>query len=303
MLSEFAPAKVNLFLHVTAKREDGYHLLDSLAVFPAVGDRLTLAPDDALSLSITGRFGAALTAEPDNLVLRAARRLASSAGRIAAGRLVLEKNLPVASGIGGGSADAAAALRLLAREWTSAAGLRHWNSAAGLRHRNSASSLPKIALSLGADVPVCLASRSVRMGGVGEILSPAPGLPVFGIVLVNPGIPVATADVFRARQPVFSAPADLPAAWPDAAAMAAGLAALGNDLEAPAIALAPGIAATLAALRALRGALLARMSGSGATCFAIFKTPAEAAAAAAALERPGWWCWGGGLYEPGLGNL
>jgi 4-diphosphocytidyl-2-C-methyl-D-erythritol kinase len=285
MLSEFAPAKVNLFLHVTGKREDGYHLLDSLAVFPAVGDRLSFAPDDALSLSITGRFGAVLSAEPDNLVLRAARVLASAAGQMPAGRLVLEKNLPVASGIGGGSADAAAALRLLARHWSSQA------------------ELPEIALSLGADVPVCLASRPVRMGGIGEIFTPPPALPVFGMVLVNPGIPVATAAVFRARQPIFSPPANLPDAWPDAASMAAGLAALGNDLEAPAIALAPGIAATLATLRALPGVLLARMSGSGATCFAIFNTEAEAASAADALDRPGWWCWGGGLYEPGFGDL
>jgi 4-diphosphocytidyl-2-C-methyl-D-erythritol kinase len=285
MLSGFAPAKVNLFLHVTGKRADGYHLLDSLAVFPAVGDTIRLAPDDRLSLSISGRFGATLSAEPDNLVLRAARKLASEAGITAAGRLHLEKNLPVASGIGGGSADAAAALLLLARHW------------------NISDPLQEIALALGADVPVCLASRPVRMAGIGEILSPAPKLPEFGMVLVNPSIPVATAAVFRARSQAFSAPASLPESWPNAAAMAAGLAEQKNDLEAPAIALAPGIAAVLAELRALPGALLARMSGSGATCFGIFATPQAAAKAAASINQPGWWCWGGGLYEPGLADL
>jgi 4-diphosphocytidyl-2-C-methyl-D-erythritol kinase len=285
MLTRFAPAKVNLFLHVTGKRDDGYHLLDSLAVFPAVGDRLSLTPDGTLTLAVSGRFGASLGAEADNLVLRAARLLALKAGVPAAARLHLEKNLPVASGIGGGSADAAAALRLLAR---------HWNITGPLR---------EIALALGADVPVCLTSRPVRMAGIGEFLSAAPRLPVFGMALVNPGVPLATAAVFRARRHGFSAAASLPDAWPDAAAMAAGLAELRNDLEDAAIVLAPGIAAALAALRALPGVLLARMSGSGATCFGLFGTPAEASDAAASIRHAGWWCWGGGLYEPGLGDL
>jgi 4-diphosphocytidyl-2-C-methyl-D-erythritol kinase len=285
MLSGFAPAKVNLFLHVTGRREDGYHLLDSLAVFPAVGDTLRLEPDARLSLSIGGRFGATLSAGPDNLVLRAARLLAEKARIAAAGRLHLDKNLPVASGIGGGSADAAAALILLARHW------------------NIFDPLQEIALQLGADVPVCLASRPVRMAGIGEILTPAPRLPAFGMVLVNPGIPVATAAVFRARAQAFSPPAALPDSWPDAAAMAAGLADQKNDLEAPAVSLAPGIAAVLTELRALPGILLARMSGSGATCFGIFATSTEAADAAAMIGRPGWWCWGGGLYEPGPARL
>jgi 4-diphosphocytidyl-2-C-methyl-D-erythritol kinase len=285
MLNSFAPAKVNFFLHVTGRRADGYHLLDSLAVFPAVGDCLRLEPDDELSLTISGRFGGALSAGPDNLVLRAARLLAARAGLKAAGRLHLEKNLPVASGIGGGSADAAAALRLLARHW------------------NFSDPLLEIALSLGADVPVCVASRAVQMSGIGEILAPAPRLPEFGVVLVNPGVPVATAAVFQARTQRFSQPAHLPDGWPDAAAMAAALGELSNDLEAPAIVLAPRIAEALAELRAVPGALLARMSGSGATCFGLFATAAQATRAAAALNRPGWWCWGGGLYEPGAGTL
>jgi 4-diphosphocytidyl-2-C-methyl-D-erythritol kinase len=279
--AEFAPAKVNLFLHVTGRRADGYHLLESLAVFPAMGDRLEATPADDLTLEITGPFGGTLAAEPDNLVLRAARALAPGEG--AALRLI--KNLPVASGIGGGSADAAAALRLLARLWAIDAGLHG------------------IAASLGADVPVCLASRAARMGGIGELLRPAPALPPCGILLVNPGVEVPTPAVFKARQGAFSQPATLPASWPTAAAMAADLQALTNDLQAPAIALQPVIGEVLAALAALPGVLLARMSGSGATCFALFPTAAAASAAATAITPPNWWRWGGGLYEPHQANL
>ncbi len=285
MLSSSAPAKVNLFLHVTGRRQDGYHLLDSLAVFPAVGDKITVEAAAELSLTVSGPFATGLGAGSDNLVLQAARLLGSKAGCPATGRLNLEKRLPVASGIGGGSADAAATLRLLARIW------------------NYDPPLHEIALALGADVPVCLASKPVRMGGVGEILSPAPRLPNFGILLVNPGVPVATADVFRARQGGFSQPANLPDAWPDAATMAYHLAQLNNHLESAAISLAPAIGLVLAALRATPGVLLARMSGSGATCFALFKTPAAAAQAASTVNYPGWWRWGGGLYEPGAADL
>ena len=281
MRTRFAPAKVNLYLHVTGKRDDGYHLLDSLAVFPAVGDVVGVAPAAALGLNISGRFGAVLQAEPDNLLLRAARRLRPGAGVA----LTLEKNLPVASGIGGGSADAAAALRLLAR---------HWDIAAPLH---------EAALALGADVPVCLASAPARMAGIGEILSPAPRLPRFGMVLVNPGVAVATPAVFKARQGPFSAAAALPEAWHDARDMAAALGRLTNDLQAPAVALQPVIGEVLTALESLPGALLARMSGSGATCFAIFATPEQAAAAAEKIRHPGWWSWGGGLYEPPLADL
>lgn len=274
----FAPAKVNLYLHVTGRRADGYHLLDSIAVFPAVGDVLHAAPAEALSLTVTGPFGTTLAEEPDNLVLRAARALAARLPAPAPGaRLVLEKNLPVASGIGGGSADAAAALRLLAQLW------------------NATVALPALALPLGADVPVCLESRPARMGGIGETLGPAPMVPACGIVLVNPGVAVATPAVFRARTGDFSPAARLPAGWGDATAMAADLARLRNDLEAPAITLCPLIAAVLAALRAVPTCLLARMSGSGATCFGLFADTASAVAAARALGRPGWWCWGGAL--------
>lgn len=277
MLTEFAPAKVNLYLHVTGKRADGYHLLDSLAVFPAVGDALAYAPADTLGLSLDGPFAAGLAAEPDNLVLRAARALAAQARIPPTGALRLTKNLPIASGIGGGSADAAAALRLLARAWS-------------VPPADAA-----LALRLGADIPVCLAGRACRMQGVGEMLLPGPALPACGMVLVNPGVAVATPAVFRARTGGFRPPADLPAAWPGAAAMAATLRPLANDLESPAIALAPVIGEVLSALRATPGMLLARMSGSGATCFALFADAPSAAAAAASLARPGWWCWGGGV--------
>jgi 4-diphosphocytidyl-2-C-methyl-D-erythritol kinase len=276
-----APAKVNLYLHITGKRQDGYHLLDSLAVFPAVGDMVRVQPAETLSLTISGPFGANLAAEPDNLVLRAARLLNPTGGAA----LRLEKNLPIASGIGGGSADAAAALRLLAR---------HWKLDAPLHY---------LAASLGADIPVCLASRPARMSGIGEILVAAPVLPPFGIVLVNPGVAVSTPSVFRARVGTFSPRAELPEIWPTAAAMVETLVKLTNDLEAPAIALAPVIGDVLAALRALPNCLLARMSGSGATCFAIFCTAEAAAEAATAITQPGWWRWGGGLYEPSPQDL
>jgi 4-diphosphocytidyl-2-C-methyl-D-erythritol kinase len=260
---------------VLGRRPDGYHLLDSLAVFAAVGDRLTAKPATSLSLAITGPFGAGLSPGSDNLVLRAARALG-----LGGARLVLDKQLPVASGIGGGSADAAAALRLLARLW---------------RLDSPAATL---ALALGADVPVCLARRPARMGGIGEALTPAPALPDCGFLLVNPGVAVATADVFRARTGGFSPPAVLPASWPDAEAMAADLrAATVNDLQAPAMALCPAINEVLAAIEAAGDCLLARMSGSGATCFGLYRDAAAAEAARARLPARGWWSWAGGMFR------
>ena len=279
MLTEAARAKVNLYLHVVGRRADGYHLLDSLAVFPGAADRLFADPADALTLEVEGPGAAGLGAGPDNLVLQAARALASAAGVAAGARLVLDKRLPVASGIGGGSADAAAALRLLARLW-------------GVRL--AAEQLREVAQGLGADVPVCLGSRPARMGGVGERLQPAPALPDCGMALLNPGVAVATPDVFRARGGAFSATAALPDAWPDAAAMAAGLAQMRNDLEAPALSLCPVIAAVLDWLRGQEGCLLARMSGSGATCFGLFADAGAAAAVARRAPAP-WWAWGGAM--------
>lgn len=280
MGAALAKAKINLFLHVTGKRPDGYHLLDSLVVFAGTGDRLCAEPSDGLSLRLTGPFAPGLHAEPDNLVLRAARALADAAGIAPNAALVLEKNLPVASGIGGGSADAAAALRLLSRLWGVAP---------------DPAVMHKLAERLGADVPVCLRGAPARMSGIGEHLDPAPRLPGCGLVLVNPGVALATASVFKARQSGFSAAAALPAGWDSAAAMAEGLRDLTNDLQPPAIALQPVIGDVLAALTERPGCLLARMSGSGATCFGLFADADRAVAQAAALARRGWWTWGGGM--------
>lgn len=281
LLAELAPAKVNLFLHIVGHRPDGYHLLDSLAVFPGAADRLTAAAAPSLELAVTGPFGAGLDAGPDNLVLRAARALAAKAGVTIGASLVLDKCLPVASGIGGGSADAAAALRLLSRLWPV---------------RLPDEEIRAIALGLGADVPVCLVGRTARMGGVGDQLGAAPMLPPFGAVLVNPGVAVSTPEVFRARAGPFSEGASLPASWPDAASMARDLSVLANDLEAPALRLCPAVGGVLAWLRAQRGCLLARMSGSGATCFGLFRDGA-AASAVADLAPSGWWAWGGGFTD------
>ena len=281
-LTEPAPAKVNLSLAVTGRRPDGYHLLDSLVVFGPAADVLHASPARSLSLTVEGPFAPGLAAEADNLVLRAARALAAWAGRPAQAALVLEKHLPVASGIGGGSADAAAALRVLCRLW---------------RVQPGPDALSAMALRLGADVPVCLGSRPSHMTGVGEGVAPLPPLPACGLLLVNPSVAVSTAEVFRRREAGFSTATPLPSAWPDAAALVKSLADRSNDLQEAACILAPVIRTVLAALTALPGCLLARMSGSGATCFGLFADPAEAARAGSALPSP-WWRSAGPLYEP-----
>lgn len=281
VFTEAAHAKINLFLHVVGRRADGYHLLDSLAVFAGAHDRLDgrETTDAGVSLGLHGPFGDALRGEDasGNLVMRAVAALLGDRGAGLA--LDLHKALPVASGIGGGSADAAAALRLVLR-------LRPELDAAPTR-------IDAIAAGLGADVPVCLAQRPARMRGVGEVLDAAPRLPSCFMVLVNCGVAVSTPAVFRARADGFTPEAVLPGSWPDARAMAADLALLHNDLEAPAIALCPEIRDVLQAIGATKDCLLARMSGSGATCFGLFETAALAEAAAARLARPGWWVWGG----------
>ena len=279
---EGAQGKVNLYLHVVGRRPDGYHLLDSLAVFAKAQDEITYEPAETLELRLTGPFGAALLFQPNNLVLRAAEALAAAAGIRPTGLLTLDKQLPIASGIGGGSADAAAALRLLSRVWA-------------IDPR--AVDLPQIAARLGADVPVCLHGRASRMGGVGERLTEAPDLPPCGILLVNPGIPLATVTVFRARNGGYSSAARLPGGWNNAASMVADLAVTRNDLEAAAISLVPEIEDVSRAIAGTPGCLLARMSGSGATCFGLFATGAEAEAAARHVASAGWWCWGGWLAE------
>ena len=281
-MHEAAPAKVNLYLHVLGRRGDGYHLLDSLAVFGPAADQLTLVdPWAPLALDVAGAFAAGLHGEADNLALRAARALAAAACVAPRGALLLDKILPVASGIGGGSADAAAALRLLNRAW----GLG-WTPG----------QLLPVAAALGADVPVCIESRAARMGGVGDVIAAAPRLPPVWLLLVNPGVALATPAVFAARSGDFSPPAQLPDSWPDAAAMATDLRACTNDLERTAASLCPPIAGVLAAIAGQPGCLLARMSGSGATCFGLFAEQARAQAAAAAMPAA-WWASAGPLYE------
>lgn len=279
-LIEEAPAKINLTLDIRGRRADGYHELESLVAFARVGDRLSLLPGEPLGLSVSGPFAAAVGAVEDNLVLKAVQALAHSVPGLEVGSFVLVKRLPVAAGIGGGSADAAAALRLLARA--------NAIDVADLR-------LAAAARATGADVPVCLDPRPRVMRGIGEALSGPVSLPRLATVLVNPGVPVATRDVFAAlAAPVLlpSAPAPgAPEIPPGRAGLVGFLQSRRNDLEAPATTIAPVIAEVLTSLRATAGCELARMSGSGGTCFGVFAT--EIAAMAAAREiaavQPLWW--------------
>jgi 4-diphosphocytidyl-2-C-methyl-D-erythritol kinase len=288
VLTLAAPAKLNLYLHVTGKRQDGYHLLDSLVAFIDVCDRIAIAPANELTFHADGPFAGAFAGEDPagNLVVRAARALAAVAGRDITVALSLTKNLPVASGIGGGSADAAACLRGLAQLW-------------GIDPAGEA--VMAVAAELGSDIPACVAGRACYMGGVGTELSPAPALPAAGLLVVNPGIGLSTPSVYRARQGDFT-PAmrfDTPPA--DARALAALLADRRNDLTKPAIAQVPQIATVLDAIAQSEGCLLSRMSGSGATCFGLFDDIAEAARAADAIRaaNPNWWVAPGRLIQNG----
>ena len=269
-------AKVNLSLHVVGRRADGYHLLDSLIAFAAFGDTLVAAPGDGLSLVVEGPTAQLLPAGEVNIVEKAARALAQTAGVAANASLHLVKRLPVAAGIGGGSADAAATLKALARLW---------------RLDPPAEDLLALALTLGADVPVCLAGRATTLSGIGEGLAPAPKLPPAWLVLVNPMRPCSTPSVFKARQGPFSTALPLIDAPADAAALAEALAIRRNDLTEAAISVVPAIGDALALIAARPGCLLARMSGSGATCFGLFaaRAAAEAAATQLAAARPDWW--------------
>jgi 4-diphosphocytidyl-2-C-methyl-D-erythritol kinase len=273
---ERAPAKVNLTLRVLGRRADGLHEIESLVAFADVADALTLTPGDALALSVAGPTAAAAGDVAENLVLKAARALAERVEALKLGRFALSKRLPVAAGLGGGSADAAAALRLLAR---------------ANRLAPDDARLAQAARATGADVPVCLDPRPRFMRGTGDILSDPFELPRLFAVLVNPGIAVATRDVFAM---LAAAPATQtkPAMWPrEKAELLDEIARGRNDLEEPAIELEPAIANVLAVLRKLPGCRLARMSGSGATCFALFDLSRTASAAARRLRvgYPTWW--------------
>lgn len=267
-IEAFAPAKINLTLHVTGRRDDGYHVLDSVVAFADVGDLVsaTAAPD--LSLAVTGPMRHGVPSDDRNLVLRAARAMGSATGAA----ITLHKVLPPASGIGGGSSDAAAALRVLTQLWSLG--------------------LPPDLMSLGADLPVCLEGRPCRMRGAGEKIGRIPRLPPLWAVLANPRIEVPTGQVFAALAEGYGAPmADTLPAWPTPGSLIQWLSSQRNDLEPPARALAPTIDDVLAALRGQAGCTLARMSGSGATCFGLFASRDHARAAARAIARgqPDWW--------------
>lgn len=291
-----APAKVNLYLHVTGRRADGYHLLDSLIGFAGLADTVSLEPADEFTLTLSGPFADGLEAGEGNLALRAARALHDAEGCGARPTAIaVEKNIPLAAGLGGGSADAAAVLAGLAALWGTGA-----EAARGL------------APGLGADVPVCLAARPGFVAGIGEELGPEIAVPACGLLLANPGVTLDTKAVFAAFDagaPAGAPPADRPrpGLGPDPAtaqSLARALACTANDLSAAAMALAPQIGEVLAALEGMEGCRLARMTGSGPTCFGLFDD-AEAAAAGAeslAAAEGRWWCWGGG-FGPGMTML
>lgn len=266
-ITGFAPAKVNLTLHVTGQRDDGYHLLDSVVVFAGCGDQLSLDPEGALGLRVTGPRAADVPTDASNLILKAAAHVGATRGT-----MHLEKHLPAAAGIGGGSSDAATALRLYAQ----------------------AMGRPLVddGAALGADVPVCLRGRATRMRGIGEDLGPLSDLPPLPAVLVNPGVSVPTPAVFAAlsRKDNPEMPEVVPSGM-SVAEFASWLGTQRNDLEPPARDLAPEIGETLTLIAGTTECLLARMSGSGATCFGLYETPAAASAAAAALAaaKPEWW--------------
>ncbi|WP_022704657.1 4-(cytidine 5'-diphospho)-2-C-methyl-D-erythritol kinase [Pseudorhodobacter ferrugineus] len=287
MINEFAYAKVNLTLHVTGQREDGYHLLDSLVVFAGIADRLYAAQSGVSSLTLEGPFGAAIPADMNNLVLRAAAVFSADRGVA----FTLQKNLPPASGIGGGSADAAAAIRAILRM------LNEDGDAKAIEAMFA--SLDRAAvLRLGADVPVCLMSHPARMRGVGEDMALV-NCPECWITLVNPQVEVPTPQVFAGlRSNTNAAMPEILPDWADVRALADWLQSQRNDLEAPALAIAPVIADVLAALRAQHATLIARMSGSGATCFALSETKAEAERIATAVQaqNPKWWVASGVVY-------
>lgn len=292
LLAEKAPAKINLTLRVTGRREDGYHELESLVAFADIADRLFLAPDDKASLAIAGPFAAACGPVDDNLVLKAVRALGERLGGLKTGRFELEKNLPVAAGIGGGSADAGTALRLLAR-------------VNGIAMDDAR--LASAARATGADVPVCLDPHARIMRGIGERLSEPVAIPRLDAVLVNPGVPLSTREVFarfagsqgggksgsqgsgkpgsqRGGKPLGRIPRGQDA-------LISFLGEHGNDLDEAAMACCRGVSDVLRTLRAQRGVRLARMSGAGPTCVALFSTAGEASEAARLLTEANrnWW--------------
>jgi 4-diphosphocytidyl-2-C-methyl-D-erythritol kinase len=287
MIVETAPAKLNLYLHVGPVREDGLHELASIFVFVDEGDRISVKPSNELSLSIEGPFSSALSgiSPEQNLVWRAAEKLRRQANVTEGAEITLEKILPIASGIGGGSADAAATLRALVRLW---------------KVDIPEKELEQLAFSLGADVPPCLSRKPVLVTGAGEILTPAPALPPLSVCLVNPGVEMPTGQVFHGFDAANPLPCSPELQALDASSyndLAASLALTKNDLEPIAIALAPVIGEIIEKLAATPGVLLARMSGSGATVFGLFPTPEAAKKAETSAKVQGWWALSSRLCE------
>lgn len=277
MLTEHAPAKINLTLRILGRRPDGYHELSSLVAFAACGDILTVTPGPTFELISVGPYAPVITG--DNLVARTVARAMAMEPRLVSGSFTLAKNLPVAAGLGGGSSDAAATIRLLRRLNPDMMKAIDWLG---------------LARELGADVPVCLHARAAHMAGIGERISPLAALPAVWVVLVNPGLPVSTAAVFEAlaAEPFEGqAQPSVPTGFSDLRPLIAYLEPRQNDLEPPAIQLCPDISRVLAALTRTPGVLLSRMSGSGPTCLGLFATRHEASAARTRLvrEHPDWW--------------
>jgi len=269
-IREFAPAKINLTLHVTGQRSDGYHLIDSLVAFADIGDWVTVEKSTEMHFAVRGPRAKGVPTDDSNLVLRAAGLMLTDQGT----SVTLEKHLPAASGIGGGSADAAATLRAIRRLCN-----QPIPSAADM-------------LSLGADVPVCLESETARMQGIGEILTPIAALPAVWVVLVNPGVEISTPRSFKALASKENAP--MPETIPvfeDIGGMVAWLSEQRNDLQPGAIAMEPVIGDVLAAIATTKKLVLTRMSGSGATCFGLYATEEDASASAQTIctRHPEWW--------------
>ncbi len=287
-----APAKINLHLHVTGRLDDGFHTLDSLVAFADIGDRIVIEPSASFEFHVTGPFAEGFSPEEKdagphsrNLAVRAARDLATATGRDAPIRIMLQKNLPLASGIGGGSADAAAVLWGLTELWQLPSGSASW--------------LPALAAGLGSDVPACLRCRPVRMRGIGEILEDGPEMPEIPVLLIHPGQTCPTAEVYSRFKGPFLHDADL-SSITGFESLVERLRQNHNSLTEPAVSLVPEIAFVLEALNAQAGCRLARMSGSGATCFGLFddSTARDAAESVLKNRHPGWWIRSGMLNRP-----
>ena len=291
-LKVFAPAKINLYLHVTGQRKNGYHTLDSLIAFADIGDCITLTPAPDLSLKINGPFARAfkgrdVSAAPDstNLVVKAARALARLAGKTPGFEITLEKNLPLGAGIGGGSSDGAAVIWAMLEQWK-------------LPH--DLEGLETLMVSLGADIPVCFACEAKQVGGIGDVLRPAPVMPEIPIVLVHPGKACITQEVFGRFEGQFGEPVALPQNIDNAEALVEILGRTKNMLQKAAMSSVPDIHNILHSLEGHNDCMLARMSGSGSACFGLFANHSAAQNAAAALRKqnPDWWVKHGWLNSP-----